>query len=106
MIQNFDVIYTLNNLKFLSLDRMNSIPNINFINSLINLNTFISANSKIIDGNITPLLDIEESVLMPIRKNYYTIKQGEEVKLKDGELPYGNRDLGDNDIELWRRISY
>lgn len=105
-IKDFDVIKYLQVLEFLSIDRVRLVPNLDFVSSLNNLKSFVSNSSNFIDGNLTNLLNVNHVVVYPMRNHYYIIKQNEKLKAKDTDFNYGDRKMGDEDIELWRRIAY
>lgn len=105
-IKDYDSIKDLNELVFLNLNYIKLVPDINFISNLKKLNTFISVNANIIDGNLTALTNLEHVYIYPIRKHYYITKQGQNIKARDNHFKYGERLMGDEEIELWRRIAY
>lgn len=105
-IKDFDSIKELSELVFLSIDCVKLVPNLEFISNLKNLNSFVSDSSNFIDGNLTYLLNVNHVVIYPIRKHYYVVKQNENKKAKDTDFNYGERLMGDEEIELWRRIAY
>jgi Leucine-rich repeat (LRR) protein len=105
-IKDFDSIRELSELVFLCIDYVRLVPNLEFISKLKHLSTFISDSSNFIDGNLTPLTNIEHAYVYPIRKHYYFIKQNENKKAKEADFKYGERKMGDEEIELWRRIAY
>jgi len=103
-IEDFDSIKELSELVFLRLDRVKLVPDIKFVSNLKNLNTFVSDSANFIDGNMTPLININHAFVYPIRKHYYIIKENENTKAKETDFKYGERKMGNEDIELWRRI--
>lgn len=105
-IQDFNSIKYLSELVFLSISRVKLVPNIEFIKCLKKLSTFVSDGSNVIDGNLTSLINLNHVVVYPIRKHYYIEKQNENRKAKETDFKYGDRIMGDEDIELWRRIQY
>ncbi len=105
-IKDFDSIKDLSELVFLCIDRVKLVPNLEFISNLKNLKSFVSDSSNVIDGNLTPLIYLEHVVIYPIRKHYFIVKQNENKKAKDCDFQYGERKMGDEEIELWRRIAY
>ena len=105
-ICSFDPIKELNKLVFLSMDSVKLVPNIEFISNLKKLCSFILWESNVINGNMTPLTFIDHALVYPIRQHYYIIKQGVKIAAKETDFKYGERNMGDEDIELWRRISY
>lgn len=105
-IENFDILSSLGKLQFLSMDNLAPISSLNFINSLYNLNTFISSNTQIVDEDLSILTNIENVIILPVKKGYHVFKYGEKVNFTQKEIPYNKRYLGDDEIELWRRISY
>lgn len=105
-IQSLDSIASLRYLRFLSLDNLKHIPNLDFIASLPSLKTFISSDSTIVDGNMTNLERIATVVVLPSRKSYYVADKGETKRYKQKDLFLRDRDLGEEEVEQWRRISY
>lgn len=105
-INNFDILSSLENLQFLSMDNLAPISSLDFVNFLHKLKTFISNNTKIIDENLTVLTNIENVIITPVCKGYFAFKNGKNIKYVQQTIPYNKRILGDEDIELWRRIGY
>lgn len=105
-IENFDIIKNFKKLIYLKLKEIKLIPNINFITDLKSLKTALFFDSNIIDGNLTPLLSLEEALVMPMKRHYFKLVRNTKVKCTDDDLNYGHRYRGDEDIELWRRTDY
>lgn len=105
-IENFESIASLRCLRFLSLDNMDHVPNLDFIAPLASLKTFISSNSNFVDANLTNLEKIETVVVFPIRKKYFVSSTEGAKRFKQREDFPLNRNLGEEEIEPWRRISY
>lgn len=105
-IERFDILSNLENLQFLSMDKLSPIFNLHFINFLHKLKTFISSNTQIIDGNLSVLANIETVIVTPIKNGYHMYKQGKKIKFMQKETPYNKRHFGDEEIDIWRRISY
>lgn len=105
-IEKYDTLSNLENLKFLSMDKLSPITNLHFINSLHKLKTFISKNTQIIDGNISVLTKVETAIVTPVKNAYHVLDQGKMIKFRQREMPYNKRCYGDEEIEIWRRISY
>jgi hypothetical protein len=105
-IENFDVLASLDNLHFLSMDNLAPIPNLYFVKSLYKLKTFISSYTRIVDEDLTILANIESVIIRPISKEYFVLKDGKKVRYLQQTIPYNKRIFGDEEIELWRRIGY
>lgn len=105
-ISDFDVIRVLRELIFLRIDSVKLVLNVEFITDLKKLYSFVSVSSNFIDGNLTPLTRVEHAIVYPIRKHYFINKNNENKKVKDTDFKYGERKMGDEEIELWRRIAY
>ncbi len=93
-IQDFSVLYELENLEKLEIWGSNTIPSLDFVKYMPNLKTlFLEIN--IADGDITPCLNLRSAKLMKNRKHY---------NLKDKDLPKAEDVLfGNESIEEWRR---
>ncbi|MDF2699187.1 MAG: hypothetical protein K0Q49_743 [Haloplasmataceae bacterium] len=102
-IENFETIGSLKELIFLIISNIKMINSLNFIYELKNLKSFLFE-SNVIDGDITPTINLKHTVVFPIRKHYYKIVNGEKMKVTYNDFPYGERETGDEEIELWRRI--
>ncbi|MDY0294807.1 MAG: hypothetical protein RBQ71_03265 [Acholeplasmataceae bacterium] len=105
-IERLDMLSKLENLQFLSMDKLSPISNIHFINLLHKLKTFISSNTQIIDGDLSALSNVETAIVTPVNNWYHMLKQGKMIKFIQKEMPYNKRNYGDEEIEIWRRISY
>ena len=94
-INDFSVLYELENLEKLEIWGNNTIPSIDFVKYMPNLKTlFLEVN--IADGDITPCLRLQSAKLMKNRKHY---------NLKDKDLPKSeNVIFGNESIERWRRL--
>lgn len=94
-INDFSVLYELENLEKLEIWGSNTIPSLDFVKYMPNLKTlFLEIN--IADGNITPCLNLRSAKLMKNRKHY---------NLKDKDLPKAEKVIyGNESIEEWRRL--
>ena len=93
-VKDFSVLSKLENLEYLFLESVNKIPNLNFLDSLPNLKTFI-CNMEVEDGNLIPCLRLSYAHCGKMRKHY---------NLKTDDLPKGIYYHGNENIELWRRV--
>ena len=93
-ISDFSVLAQLEKLEYLFLEGSNSIPSLNFVNSLPNLKTLI-INMEVKDGDLAPCLNLSYVHCGRIHKHY---------NLKAHDLPKGVYYSGNENIELWRRV--
>lgn len=93
-ISDFSVLAQLENLEYLFLEGSNSIPSLNFVNSLPNLKTLI-VNMEVKDGDLTPCLNLSYVHCGRIHKHY---------NVKAHDLPKGVYYRGNENIEVWRRV--
>lgn len=93
-IQDFSVLYDLENLELLELSGSNSLPSLDFIKKMKNLKTFIFS-MNVLDGDIAPCLELSYVYSERNRKHY---------NYNDAELPKGKYYRGNANIELWRRL--
>ena len=93
-IQDFSVLGELENLELLELSGRNVLPDLRFLKTMKNLKLLI-LNMNVLDGNLSPCLDISCVHSCQNRKHY---------NLKDSDLPKGPFTMGNEDIELWRHL--
>lgn len=93
-IEDFSVLGELENLELLELSGNNQLPNLDFLKTMKNLKTFVF-NINVLDGNLTPCLDLSYVFSAKNRKHY---------NLKDKDLPKGLYVRGNESIEEWQRI--
>lgn len=93
-IEDFSVLEELENLEMLFLWGNNCLENLKFLKKLKKLKTFVF-DVNILDGDLTPCLDIECVHCKKNRKHY---------NLKDKDLPKGEYVCGNENIEKWRRL--
>jgi hypothetical protein len=105
-IKDYSIIGNLNELVYLSFNKMKYVPSIKFIKKLKKLHTFIFTYSNLLDGNMTSILELKHAVIVPIKKHFYKDDNGERKGIMDSDIPYGERVKGDEDIEFWRRTDY
>lgn len=94
-INDFSVLYELENLEKLEIWGSNTIPNLEFVKHMPNLKTlFLEIN--IADGDITPCINLRSAKLMKNRRHY---------NLKDKDLPKAETVIfGNESIDEWRRL--
>lgn len=93
-IQDFTVLYELENLELLELSGKNDLPSLDFINEMPNLKTLIFS-VNILDGNLSPCKNLSWAYSERNRKHY---------NVKDADLPKITYHHGNENIELWRRL--
>jgi len=104
-INSFEYLNQLKKLKFLYLEADGPLPNISFINGMTKLHSCVIGSTLIRDGNLTPLMKLKHCVVLPFRSHYHYIHEDRLIKLKFEDFPYNSdRNTGDSDIELWRRL--
>lgn len=104
-ISDYETLNHLRKLKFLAIEKVGQLQNINFISSLDELKTFISINNTIIDGDLTESKKCDDAVILPFKKYYHIYENGEKKHLNIQNISSSERDYGDKDIPLWRRVS-
>ncbi len=92
-IEDFSVLAELDRLEMLELSGKNTIPNLDFIEKLKNLKTFVFS-MNVLDGDLSPCMKLSFVKSKRNRRHY---------NLKDDDLPKGHFVHGDESIELWRR---
>ena len=93
-IEDFSVLGELEQLELLHLTGSNVLPDLDFLNHMKNLKTFVF-NVNILDGDLSPCLRLSYVSLGKNRKHY---------NLKDKDLPKGPYIRGNETIETWRRL--
>ncbi|MFA7144816.1 MAG: hypothetical protein WC088_06105 [Candidatus Izemoplasmatales bacterium] len=103
-IDSYSEIGEVLSLEFLYIDNCRAISSISFINNLKNLKGAVIAKTNILDGNLSPLMNLDYGVAIPIKKHYYSIQNGihSHIKLEQ----YSSREIehGNQNIDLWRKI--
>lgn len=102
-INNIECLSALEQLIYLRLQKFLYIPSLSFLKSLGNLRTFLLFESNVIDGNMSPIIELETQGVLPIRNHFFYYKNGEAIKFTDDYKNFGKRTRGDLEIELWRR---
>ena len=93
-IEDFSVLYELENLELLELWGSNTLESLDFLKGMKGLKTFVF-NMNVLDGNLSNCLNLPHVVSCVNRKHY---------NLKDSQLPKGIFVRGNEDIEPWRRL--
>lgn len=93
-ITDFSVIEKLENLEKLFIRGSTPISNLDFVKRMKNLKTLI-LDVPIISGDITPCLKLQYASVGGDRRHY---------NLKNRDLPKGLRVLGNEDIDVYRRL--
>jgi hypothetical protein len=93
-IKDFSVLAELHNLELLQLSGSNELENLAFLKSLPNLR-FFACDMNILDGDLTPCLDIPYIGMSRKRKHY---------NLDPNQFSRKVTQRGNEDIELWRRM--
>lgn len=93
-IQDFTVLYELENLELLELSGKNDLPNLDFINGMPNLKTLVFS-MNVLNGNLSPCKNLLWAYSERNRKHY---------NIKDADLPKITYHHGNENIELWRRL--
>lgn len=93
-IEDFSVLEDLGNLELLHLDGSQTLPNLEFLNRMPNLKTFI-CHMNVANGDLTPCLRLLYAYMGKNRKHY---------NLKDDDLPKIEYVRGNENIEEWKRI--
>lgn len=93
-IEDFSVLGELDNLELLELSGNNELHDLNFLQSLKKLKTFIfSMNVK--SGDLSPCMELSYVRCLKNRKHY---------NFRDDDLPKGKYVRGNESIEIWRRL--
>jgi len=103
-LESLSALRDISSLEYLYIDTCKAIPSISFLNELKNLKTAIFAQTEILDGNLTPLLNLEYGVAIPIKKKYFIIQNGVQTNVKLDQYSFREIEHGDHEIDLWRRI--
>ncbi len=93
-INDFSPLEELEELELLELSGSNKIPNLSFIKKMKKLKTFLFS-VEILDGDLTPCLDLEYVFCGKGRKYY---------NLKNKDFSLKNYARGNESIEMWRRF--
>lgn len=93
-IKDFSVLSELHQLELLQVIGTTEIESLEFLKSLPNLKTFV-CDMNVLDGNLTPCLDIPYVYISKYRKHY-------NLDPKNFTLNFISR--GNEDIEVWRRM--
>ena len=96
-ITDFSVLEELENLELLEIHGKNQLPSLQFIRKLKKLKT-LHFTVNILDGDLTPCLDLEWASYWPNRR-HYNLKNTDLPKKKDSSR-------GNDNIEEWRRIDF
>ena len=95
-IEDFSILSDLKNLELLEIDGSNKLESLNFLNQLPNLKTlYLGVN--VLDGDLTPCMNLSYAWLYANKRHY---------NLKREDLPHGKIVLGNENIELFRRIDF
>ena len=92
-IKDFSVLYELDNLEHLLLWGNNVLPNLNFVNSMKNLKTFVF-NFDVLDGDLSVCKNLSY---------VYSGKNRKHFNMKDKDLPKGIYFQGNDSVESWRK---
>ena len=103
-IDSFLVIGEILSLEFLYIDTCREVSSISFISNLKNLRGAVFAQTNILDGNLTPLMNLDYGVAIPIKQHYYSIHNGVKSQIKLDQYASGKIEHGNINIDLWRRI--
>ena len=103
-IDSFLEIGEIQSLEFLYIDTCKAVSSILFINNLKNLKGAVFGNTNIVDGNLTPLLNLDYGVAIPIKRHYYSIQNGIQSHIKLEQYPSKKIEDGCQNIDLWRQI--
>ena len=96
-ITDISVLEELENLELLEIHGKNQLPSLQFIRKLKKLKT-LHFTVNILDGDLTPCLDLEWASYWPNRRHY---------NLKNTDLPKKEGSpRGNDNIEEWRRIVF
>lgn len=93
-IEDFSVLYELENLELLEITGNNSLPDLYFLKEMKKLKTFIFS-VNILNGDLTPCINLNYVFCEKSRRHY---------NLKDKDLPKGRFIHGNEGIEMWRRL--
>lgn len=93
-IEDFSVLGELENLEFLDITGSNVLPDLNFLNHMGKLKTFVF-DVNILNGDLFPCLRLNYAYCDRARRHY---------NLKDKDLPKGEFTHGNEEIEIWRRL--
>ena len=93
-INDFSVLSDLDKLELLELSGSNTLSNLNFIDSMSELKTFVF-NMNVLSGDLFPCLRLSYVFSEKNRKHY---------NYKNSDLPKGKYYRGNDTIEEWRRL--